>query len=107
MNFYKITSDSDLAPGYYGIREPKPDALPVDSYKNAVCVTPGLMFLSNGHRLGYGKGYYDKFFAAHPEITKIGFVFEHFVFPKETMKTDSFDIPVDALITERRIYRVR
>ena len=64
MKFHFVESEEDLAPCAYGIREPRED-LPVFDPKeatgSAVCYVPGLAFDAYGYRLGYGKGYYDKF----------------------------------------------
>jgi 5-formyltetrahydrofolate cyclo-ligase len=107
MDFFVIRSEDDLAPGTFGIREPKSHCEPFNNFKNCVCLTPGLNFTENGYRLGFGKGYYDRFFAAHPEVLKIGLIFEDFLYNDEAFTPDSFDIPTDIIITERRIINVR
>jgi 5-formyltetrahydrofolate cyclo-ligase len=107
MDFYVIHSREDLEPGHFGILEPKAHCEPFRSYRNTICITPGLIFTEDGYRLGYGKGYYDKFFEEHPELLKIGLSFENNIHPKNFMKIDKFDIPVDIIITERRVIDVR
>ncbi|MDR0991750.1 MAG: 5-formyltetrahydrofolate cyclo-ligase [Ruminococcus sp.] len=107
MSFFEIRSEDDLAPCAFGINEPKEHCAPCKSFENTVCITPGLIFTENGYRIGYGKGYYDRFFAAHPEIAKIGLIFEKFLYSENTFTPDSFDIPTDIIITERRIIDVR
>jgi 5-formyltetrahydrofolate cyclo-ligase len=111
MDFFVIRSEDDLAPGAFGIREPKSCCKQFLSFKNCVCLTPGLIFTENGYRLGFGKGYYDRFFAAHPEVLKIGLIFEDFLhsnsYCENVFTPDSFDIPTDIIITERRIINVR
>jgi 5-formyltetrahydrofolate cyclo-ligase len=107
MDFYVIHDISDLEPGHFGILEPKAHCKPLKTYNNTVCITPGLIFTEDGHRLGYGKGYYDRFFAKRPEILKIGLAFEKNIYQTGFMKTDKYDIPVDIIVTERRIFDVR
>jgi 5-formyltetrahydrofolate cyclo-ligase len=107
MDFFVINSENDLEPGHFGIYEPKRHCKPLYSYHNAVCITPGLIFTEDGNRLGYGKGYYDRFFKEHPEILKIGLAFEKNIYRSDFMETDKFDIPVDIIFTERRIIDVR
>ena len=70
MVFYRISALRDLLPGAYGILEPK-EAEAYQDDANALCLVPGLAFSANGARLGYGKGYYDTFFAQHP-VLKLG-----------------------------------
>ena len=58
MEFYYITSLSDLEKGTFGVLEPIVDKCERvgDSYGRALCVVPGLSFDAQGYRLGYGKG---------------------------------------------------
>ena len=62
MQFYRITDESQLSVGSFGVREPDGTTeLYTLSEKRAVCIVPGLAYDKNGYRLGYGKGYYDRF----------------------------------------------
>ena len=62
MEFYAINSMEDLEPGAFGVLEPKPKAENlVDRGEKGLCIVPGLAFDPQGFRLGYGKGYYDRF----------------------------------------------
>ena len=56
----KIDSLDDLLPGSFGILEPK-NPLEFDKSLIDVCIVPGLGFDKQGGRIGYGKGYYDRF----------------------------------------------
>ena len=64
----------------YGIREPlKIEYLKLDTAKtddDCVCITPGSVFDRDGHRLGYGKGYYDRFFSETDISHRIGICFD-------------------------------
>lgn len=61
-----------------------------------VIIVPGMAFDATGHRLGRGRGYYDRFLTTHPHIYKIGVCFD---FQKVgEVPTDAFDIPVDEVI---------
>ena len=64
MIFYRISSLDDLHVDRYGIREPIDTCAEkawAQSDKSALCVVPALCCDSNGNRLGYGGGYYDRF----------------------------------------------
>lgn len=66
------------------------------SLKQMVALIPGMAFDATGHRLGRGRGYYDRFLAAHPFIYKIGVCFDFQKVPE--VPVDEFDIPVDEVI---------
>ena len=100
MEFYRIDSFDCLLSGSYGILEPSDD-LPMQTEfsRNAVCVVPGLSFDRNGHRLGFGKGFYDRFLSGFDGI-KVGLCYDSCCC--ESLPHDSYDICVDHLITESR-----
>lgn len=85
----------DLAPGYYGIMEPTGKTY--TAYDNIdVAVVPGMAFDSQGHRLGRGKGYYDRFLPKAARAYKIGVCFD---FQKQNcIPADSHDIAMDCVI---------
>lgn len=62
MCFYYIDSLSELKTGFFSVREPDSEkcekAIPSE---NTLCLVPALSFDKKGYRLGYGKGYYDRF----------------------------------------------
>lgn len=76
MEFYKITKLSDLSISSYGIPEPNESEVYFDPEKldqeNAIAcmVIPGLAFDKKMHRMGYGKGYYDKYLNWQIEASK-------------------------------------
>ena len=88
-------SRSDLAPGHYGIMEPTGKIY--TRYENIdVAVVPGMAFDAAGHRLGRGKGYYDRFLPKAKRAYKIGICFD---FQKqETIPADGYDVTMDCVI---------
>ena len=60
LEFFYINSASELKKGRYGIDEP-PQTLPAVSSERTLCIVPALCADGDGLRLGYGKGYYDRF----------------------------------------------
>jgi len=104
MDFHIVTSLDQLEIGSYGIREPRPE-LPV--YDPAVCdttksviIVPALSYDRMGYRLGYGGGYYDRFLS-HFKGARVGFAYSRFVCQK--LPRSRYDLPVDVLVTERRV----
>ena len=61
MNFYEIKSFDDLEQGAFGIYEPKQKCIRIESFEKACCIVPALAYDQSGYRLGFGKGFYDKF----------------------------------------------
>jgi len=92
---------ADLAPGELGILTP-PGEIPCTGDFDVV-ITPGLGFTPEGHRIGYGRGYYDKWFASHKVNHKIAITFEAQIIDK--LPVDDADIMMDMIVTEKRIIR--
>ena len=88
-----------LRVGQLGILTPENDSewqSPID-----LCITPGLGFTPDGNRIGYGKGYYDKWFAAHPHTARTALCYECQIV--DAMPVTDTDVRVDQIITEMRI----
>lgn len=103
MEFFEIDSLEELEPGAYGVPEPVPGKCrPVRKSGRTVCVVPGLSFDSRGYRLGYGKGYYDRFLVGFDGFT-IGLCYSDCVC--RNIPRGIYDRPVDALATEKYIRR--
>ncbi len=104
MSFH-ITDTMDLLrTGHYNLKEPPAEA-PVYEVKHAaedhaVCLVPGLVFDSMGYRIGYGKGYYDRFLSAFGGVS-VGVVYSDFLVPE--VPKGRFDLNVDVLITEKGV----
>ena len=98
MDFYYIDSLDELKPRTFGVREPEgdPDKL-YDCTGHPICIVPGLSFDRWGYRLGYGKGYYDRFLSRYGGWT-VGLCYSACVQYK--LPHGRFDRPVDRLITE-------
>ncbi len=66
-----------------------------------VCLTPGLAFSMARERLGRGGGHYDRWFAHHPQVHRIGLAFEAQLVPR--LPSESHDLPMHHVITESRL----
>ena len=95
MELRIYTAPADLAAGHYGIMEPTGEVY-TDYGRIDVAVVPGMAFDAQGHRLGRGKGYYDRFLPKAAKAYKIGVCFG---FQKqETIPTDDNDVTMDCVI---------
>jgi 5-formyltetrahydrofolate cyclo-ligase len=96
--------DNDLAPGTWGISEPKPDKIrPVDYRAIDVVVTPGLAFSEQGFRLGYGGGFYDRLLRESGKKA-YALCFEMQMLP-EVPCIAGQDVRVNCIVTEKRIIK--
>jgi 5-formyltetrahydrofolate cyclo-ligase len=102
MTHFLLTDNTKIKKNEYNIPEPV-DGLEVPSSKIEVVFVPLLAFDQKGHRVGYGKGFYDKFLSeCKPETIKIGLSF----FEAETVIQDVFetDIALDYCVTPEKVY---
>ena len=95
MRFIWLTDLTRVAKGYSGIPEPIEDG-PVADDPHALVLMPGLAFDRQGHRIGYGGGFYDKFLAREPEHPTIALCYDFQLLPE--LETEEFDIPVDTVL---------
>ncbi|HEY3094959.1 MAG TPA: 5-formyltetrahydrofolate cyclo-ligase [Nitrososphaera sp.] len=94
LAFYELSSSKYLVKGRFGIMEPLPYG-PVD--KLDLLVVPGIAFDNKGYRLGYGKGYYDKFLARKNMFSiGLGYSFQLV----ESLPSGEHDKKLEAIATE-------
>ncbi len=101
MQFYLVEDLSALKCNDFGIFEPDPEIHTLFDESRIDCVlTPGVAFDASGFRLGYGGGFYDRFFGRIGKaIPKIGIAFElQFV---NSLPVEHYDRPITHLITEK------
>lgn len=98
--FSEIASIDELEPGYRDILEPPAGTPVVDPLEMAgsVCLVPGLVFDQNGHRLGYGGGFYDAFLAFYPGY-KLGLA-RSWQVSGNPLPAEAHDVPLDAVVSE-------
>jgi 5-formyltetrahydrofolate cyclo-ligase len=95
-NFY-FEEENQLKKNQWGIPEPK-SGVPTPTEKIDLVIVPLLAFDKNGNRVGYGKGFYDKFLSeCRADCKKIGLSF--FGVLPDLISVEQFDIPLDAVIT--------
>ena len=95
MKFIYLTDLTQVSKGYAGIPEPIADT-PVAGDQTALVLMPGLVFDPQGHRIGYGGGFYDKFLSQEPQHPTVALCYDFQVVEK--LETESFDIPVDLVL---------
>ena len=102
MEYHYVTSLDQLKKGAYGLLEPSED-LPIydrSSTAPSACIVPALVYDKNGYRLGYGKGYYDRYLGSYPG-SKVGMIYSDFII--NDLPRGRFDLSVDFIATEKGI----
>jgi len=93
----------DLEPGAWGIREPKLTNKEVNPLEIDLVVVPGAGFDLQGNRVGYGGGFYDRFFMRlKPSTPRIALAFECQIIAE--VPVDKHDAKMTKLITEKMVY---
>lgn len=101
LEFYLIDSLDDLTPGTFGVLEPTPDPEKrLTDWEKSLCIVPGLCFDFDGYRLGFGKGYYDRFLSEYTGI-RVGICYSSGV--RGHLHHGRYDRTVDVLVTEKNI----
>ena len=98
--FKKINTLDSLSCGNFGIFEPNENCELVFPNQNTLCIVPAVAFSCDGHRIGYGRGFYDRFLANFKGVSA-GFSYSLLVFDKLPHK--KHDIPLDMIITESEV----
>lgn len=105
MDFYQVVSVKQLESGYKGIKEPVADEEYLYRYnrkEDTLVIVPGVAFDMNGYRVGYGKGFYDRFLQDKRQMTVMGLCFSNQLV--EDIPHDQYDIRMDKIVTEEIIY---
>ena len=95
MRFIYLTDLNQVEAGYAGIPEPIADE-PIADDPTALVLMPGLAFDKDGHRIGYGGGFYDKFLNAEPNHPTVALCYAFQMV--EELPTEEFDVPVDCVL---------
>lgn len=105
IEFYYINSLGELISGSYGLLEP--EANPQKKYfeNDGLCILPGLAFDRFGGRIGYGKGYYDRFMQNF-KGDAVGVCYSN-ILSGSPLPAGRFDVPVKAVVTDKEIIMCR
>ena len=95
MRFIYLDDLRHVEKGDMGIPEPIADG-PIADDTTALVLMPGVAFDRQGHRIGYGGGFYDKFLAAEPTHPTLALCYDFQMM--EHLDTEEFDIPVDLVL---------
>lgn len=102
MKALEISSLENLKPDNWGILEPETFNREINKQELDLIIVPGVAFDRNGNRIGYGGGYYDRYFSdLNSTIKKVVLAYD--IQLMESFQCEDHDIKVDFIITEREI----
>ncbi len=105
MGFYQTMSVKQLEKGFMGIPEPKENpqlCYHFNTNEDTLVIVPGIAFDMAGFRLGYGKGFYDKFLSNKRQLSTMALAFACQIV--EELPSEPHDIKMDKIVTEEIIY---
>jgi len=106
MVFRQVEELRSMAEGSYGILEPCPTGIDHHADEPDLIVVPGVAFDPDGHRIGYGKGYYDRFLQ-HPDRKALLIGLCHdFQLIDGKIPAEEHDVRMELIVTDRRIIHV-
>lgn len=100
MEFHYITSMDDLTPGTFSVLEPSEDLPIVRDFKGCIMIIPAITVDSDGYRLGYGKGYYDRYMSRFNGFSAVLCYSFEIV---QKLFRGRYDRPASAIVTEKKI----
>lgn len=103
MRFFYISDRNRLVTGAFGIPEPV-DGCPEADAPDALVITPGVGFSIDGSRVGYGAGYYDRFFATEPDHRSVGICYDFQLF--QAFETEKHDKKMAYIVTPEQVIEI-
>ena len=105
MEFFIIHSLDDLRADMFGLLEPDPTQCEKASdYSDSLCILPAFAFDTEGFRIGFGKGYYDRFLQRFSGI-KAGICYNNCM--TNSLPHGKYDVPADFVVTPKYILTVK
>lgn len=102
MCFYAWNGQTPLQQNIYGILEPPQAASELIPNASTIILVPCLAADRQGHRLGYGGGFYDRYLEKYPDALTVGVVYERFLM--DVLPKEPHDIRLNAVLTESKIH---
>ncbi len=103
MTFRYITDMAQMTERTFGILEPSPECEECRPSNFSLLIVPGLVFDKKGFRIGYGKGFYDRYLSTFDGVS-IGLVYSKLLLPE--VPKGRYDRHVDVIISEKGVYAV-
>ena len=99
MEFFRVRDlGKEFREGAFHVMEPVGNEIYRASEQPVTALVPGIVFDRRGNRMGFGRGYYDRYLSAHPKITAVGICYEGQLC--ERLQPKPWDVPMDVIVTE-------
>lgn len=112
MDFYIINNlDADVVEGAFHIFEPKNTCELItpavsDDGNRALVLVPGVVFDNAGNRYGYGRGFYDRYFARFEKVCRVGIAYDLQI-TSEKLEVYPTDVIMHSIVTENKEIEVK
>lgn len=103
IHFYQVHDLDGFTEGSFGVMEPVDRSNEFIKTVGGVSFTPGLVFDRHLHRVGYGGGYYDRFYQRYPDIVRVGVCFSSCL--AEDIVHEDWDKRMSVCVTEKEVIR--
>lgn len=97
-------NDEPLVEGAFGVLEPPPSAPRIEEAGVDVILVPGLAFDAQGHRIGYGRAFYDRLLPTLPNAFRVGVGYDFQLVVE--LPVDPHDVPLHCIVTDARVLRI-
>lgn len=108
MDFFCVSDTSQLKSGVFHVMEPDVDAYTLETFPSTQIrvpiLVPGVAFSRRGERIGYGKGYYDRYIGVHSGLLPVGVCFECQLL--DELPAEPQDIAMSRIVTELNEYKI-
>ncbi len=105
LEVYRIKDfERDLSMGKFGILEPNKNAVRKCRANVDLVIVPALVFDRQGHRLGYGQGYYDRFLSKIRAEKRVGVIYSEYLVDR--ISREPHDVPVRTIVTEKGVVKI-
>lgn len=106
MVFRRVDRVETLQEGAFGILEPCPTGADHQADEADLIIVPGVAFDLSGHRIGYGKGFYDRFLQHPGRRAHLVGLCHDFQLTDGAIPADVHDIPMEIIVSDKRIIRI-
>jgi len=105
LEIVEITSLDPLVPGHFGLLDPAPEnCRPLNGSEWDLVIAPGVAFDRLGHRIGFGRGYYDRLLA-RKNVPALALAFSFQIVPE--FEVSGNDVDMDYIVTDEEVIIVR
>jgi 5-formyltetrahydrofolate cyclo-ligase len=103
LELHAFADVSELEEGAFGVLEPVASAPIIAPSSVDLVIVPGLAFDGRGHRLGYGRAFYDRMLPNMPQAFRVGFAYDFQVLME--LPIDEHDVPMHVVVTDSQVLR--